>query len=143
MSNNRITYKASVSGIAPALTDDLLATYRSLKPAGGPIADAMETLLQCVEKWWELPESSGQDKQYYPLVGSEIVKLDKEIQDQLYDLIPWDHELKAMGQLFDTISSATDKPLRDAAYHLLWYVKEFNFDREPITQEVYDRLKPQ
>lgn len=141
MSKERSSYKSSPTGVAPALTENSLSAYRDLIPDNGPISDAMKTLILCVEKWWELPESSGQDKQYHPSVGGEVVKLDKEIQDQLYDLIPWEHELKAMGQLFSTISIVSQKQLRDAAFHLLWYVKELSFDREPITQEVYNSLK--
>lgn len=31
----------------------------------------------------------------------------------------------------------SNKPLRDADFHLLWFVKELNKDREPITNDLW------
>lgn len=131
MSNQRLG-----GTFAPPLTDELLASYRSLKPTDGPVGDALETLLKCVEKWWELPESQGTAVRRHPVGVGTIVPLEQNIADALWDLIPWDHELNAIQSLFDTIDATSSKPLRDAAFHLLWFVKELNNDREPMTNDL-------
>lgn len=120
---------------APQLTDESLASYKELKPADGPVGDAMETLLKCVEKWWDLPESQGTEITRHPVGRGVIVPLEDSIAKTLWDLIPWDHELNAIQQLFDTIDSKNAE-LRNAAFHLLWFVKELNLDREPMTNDL-------
>lgn len=119
---------------APPLTDKLLSSYAQLAAGAPPeIKDAMQTLLKCVCQWWDLPESSGKEGTEPHLSGKgTIVTLDSEIADALWDNIPWIHELQMLEKLFETITSA---PLRNAAHHLLWFAKELELGREPITAD--------
>ncbi len=141
---------------APPLTDEKLAAYGVLAAsAPGPVKDAMTELLACCEKWWNLPEPNGTAVRPHPVGVGAIVSLQENHAKELSDLIPWTHELKAMQELFDALPSGstsgeevltdgvrwavvTDpeaKALRDAAFHLLWHVKELDLDREPLTAD--------
>lgn len=121
--------------LAPALTDDVLSQYSMMieRLPEGPIKDALQTLVGCVHEWWSLPESDEVGSPH-PSGRGVIVPLTAEVKDAIYELIPWSHELDAIQGLFDTIP-ATDHVLRKCAFHLLWYVRELNLDREPITLE--------
>jgi len=122
---------------APPLSDGLLAEYRARIDAlpASPVRDAMDALHKCCAAWWELPESTGTKTTAHPVGVGTIVELGDAEQKALYDLIPWEHELSAMRPLFEGISAATDKALRDAAHHLLWHAVELNQDREPLTAD--------
>lgn len=138
-----------VACLAPALTDEKLSKYNSLFDGAeaGPVKDAAMKLLACVSAWWALPDSKrtdgnrlkffhkSEEEQERTERTVELVPLEKEHQKSLYDLIPWDYELVALDTLFDTIPNDTQKELRDAAFHLLWFVKELNLDREPLTAD--------
>jgi len=125
---------------APPLTDDLFAEYEGLlstvvlsKPS--PLRDAFQTCLTAVNKWWLLPESSGNEEGNHSL-NIRVVGLDQEIKDALYDLIPWDHEIEAYKAMLDGIDNPT---VRNAFAHLLWHVVELNNDREPVTRDKVGR----
>lgn len=122
---------------APPLTDAKLAGYRDLIDALPPSAvrDAMDALHKCCAAWWELPESTGTATRAHGSGVGTIVDLDEGAKKSLYDLIPWAHELAAMGTLFDGIDPKADKALRDAAHHLLWHAIELEQDREPLTAD--------
>ena len=64
-----------------------------------------------------------------------IIPLEESIATQLFDDIPWDHEIDAIQKLCDEIDNSTQKELRDMAFHLLWHVKELSIDREPMTSD--------
>lgn len=120
---------------APPLTDDALARYADIaKSATAPVQDAMTKLLSCVSTWWNLPESNGTTTTPHSSGRGTIIPLDGVIAKTLYDLIPWEHELDAIQSLFDRIDPS-QKDLRNAAFHLLWHVKELNQDREPVTAD--------
>ena len=120
---------------APPFTDQKLDAYKALAESAAPeIKDAMLVLHHCVAKWWNLPESTGAGKPHASGRGL-MVPLDDSIKADLDDHIPWPKELAAYGQLFESISNETHKPLRDAAFHLLWGVQELNLDREPMTTD--------
>jgi len=122
---------------APPLTDELLMKYEALVndlDPQFPVRDAMVKLLDCCKQWWDLPESVGEGKPH-PSGRGNIVGLDEPIKKALWDHIPWSHELKAFGVLFDGIDPVKQKELRDAAHHLLWHVVELDLDREPITTD--------
>lgn len=137
-----------VACFAPPLTDDLLRSYRlladGLPDSQGDVRDAMRECLKAVETWWNLPESSGNHRHDGDLLithkGQEalvpVVGLSEELKAKLWDSIPWDYEIDSMDKLFEGIDPVADKPLRDAAFHLLWHVKELNLNREPLTQDV-------
>lgn len=130
-----MTKKQIGGSFAPPLSDELLTTYQAVSAsADGPVKDALATLLACCRKWWELPESVGGGNAH-PSGRGFIIELDHTIKDELWDFIPWPHEIKAMESLFESIDSVSQKDLRNAAFHLLWHVKELNLDREPITTD--------
>lgn len=121
---------------APPLTEEKLAAYRALAKAAPPeVADAMTQLLACASAWWEQPESSGHVTRPHPAGVGVIVALDAPVAKALWDHIPWTRELDSMAALFDTIDPVKDKPLRDAAHHLLWLARELDLDREPLTAD--------
>lgn len=117
---------------APPLTDELLAAYHALAlEAGEEIRDAMLKLHACAAQWWELPESTGDGKPH-PSGRGYIVALDAPIATALWEAIPWTRELDMFGALFDTLPTGR---LRNAAFHLLWFAKELDLDREPLTSD--------
>lgn len=130
---------------APPLTDEKLESYRSLAmSAPPPIRDSMLSLLSCVNHWWGLPESlhpktphpnvfhTKKDGTVTPVMTQPLESAHAESLDPL---IPWAHEIEAMKGLFETINPVSQKPLRDAAHHLLWHVVELDKGREPITSD--------
>lgn len=128
--------KRQIGGsFAPPLSDELLDKYQALiAQSQGAIKDALTTLLTCCRKWWELPESVGGGNAH-PSGRGFVVELDHAIKESLWDLIPWPHEIKAMESLLNTLDPVGQKDLRNAAFHLLWHVKELDLDREPITTD--------
>lgn len=136
-----------VACFAPPLSDELLNTYQELtRGISGPVADAMLTCLIPVRLWWKLPESKcpGQTLKIFHRTDPNVERvetpikvtpLEEQHKKDLWDSIPWGYEIDAIQKLFDTISPATNNALRNAAFHLLWYVRELNADREPLTQE--------
>jgi len=136
--------------MAPPLTDETLDRYRRLAAAApGPVRDSMLACLVAVAHWWELPDSSRTDGERLKILHRpqsdkprsesvyELVPLEDSHREQLDDMIPWAHEIEAMQRLFDTIPGE-QKELRDAAFHLLWYLKELDLGREPAT---LDRIR--
>jgi len=143
---------------APPLTDELLAKYRTTiddMPAG-PIKDALDSLLPCCEEWWDLPEPNGTKTKPHPVGVGTIVSLQDDHKHVLDEHIPWEHELKAIQDLFDALPTGVTPPgqeqfvygvrravvidpaakaLRDMAFHLLWHVRELDFGREPLTAD--------
>lgn len=122
---------------APPLSDEKLIEYRVLADAlpASPVKDALLSLLACCEKWWELPEPAATKQWAHPSGKGTVVALQDDHAQALWDLIPWKHELDATQSLFDAIDPAADRDLRNAAFHLLWHVKELDLDREPLTAD--------
>lgn len=121
---------------APPLTDTALASYRAIVaslPDRSPVRDAMQRLLACCEAWWELPDSRGTQNWAHPSGRGTVIELQSEHQAALWDVIPWREELDHFAKLFDGIDPVKEKPLRDAAHHLLWHARELEMDREPLT----------
>ena len=117
---------------AQPLSIEKVAAYRELaKQAGVEIREAMESLCTMVEVFHETPKSKLQGFQHPSGTGTIVQLEDAEIQ-RIWDHVPWPRECDSMGVLFDSL---TDKPVRDAAYHLLWYARELAMDREPITTD--------
>lgn len=121
---------------APPLTDSKISQYKSLieSQTSGPLKDSLTTLLKCCEHWYNIPESEGTQVRDHPSGVGNIVPLDEVSMEALDDDIPWEHELNAIQGLCDAIP-VSEKELRDAAFHLLWHVKELNLDREPLTAD--------
>lgn len=122
---------------APPLTDDLLAKYQTLinaVPAGQQLRDALNDCMACCRKWWDLPESTGEGTPHLSGRG-KVIDLDLPTAEALFDHIPWEEELDTFAKLFNEIDPQEKRDLRNAAFHLLWHVKELNMDREPITTD--------
>jgi len=120
---------------APPLSDELLVKYRGIidtLPASA-IKDAMAALYVCCAKWWELPDSLG-TRVFHPSIPVMIMPISAENAALLEQHIPWKEELESMQVMFNGIpTDQTD--LRDAAFHLLWHIKELERDREPLTTD--------
>lgn len=126
---------------APPLSDELLASYKAMIDAlpDSPVKEAMGTLHTCCAKWWELPDSPGAGVPHPTGASIAIVALSADNARVLWDHIPWKEELNMMTELFERINPRTERPLRNAAFHLLWHAIELEMDREPLTS---DRLNP-
>lgn len=128
-----------VACFAPDLTQDKLDDYEilGLHIKDPQIKDYYTRCLECVKQWWQLPESSLKAKTEIDVLHQgvnkkvSIVPLEKSHQEQLFNSLPWLTDCEPIGKAFDTIPQGE---LRDAAFHLLWYVIELTNDREPITQ---------
>lgn len=131
---------AHVGGsFAPPLTDELLDRYGLWIDALGPgkVKEAMSALLACCRAWWELP-ASDLTGTTHPVGKGQIVPLSAPLQKALWDHIPWTDQLDLYAQWLDGIDPATQADLRNAAFHLLWHVKELDLDREPLTSDMLD-----
>lgn len=129
---------------APPLDDQKLAAYRALIDAVpvSPARDALDALHKCCAAWWDLPESTGTGTRPHASGRGTIVDLAEPAKKTLWDLIPWTHELLAMGGRTDEkgtyhpgLFDALESELRNAAFHLLWHVRELDLDREPLTAD--------
>ena len=131
---------------APPLDDAKIEQYQRLADgiSAGPICDAFCSLLEMVVKFRETPESKlpgvplQTEYTRSPFKGKappKIVPLEQAEVERIWDYVPWPHELNAIGQLFDTIPNESQKELRDAAFHLLWFGRELCLDREPMTND--------
>jgi hypothetical protein len=134
---------ASLACAAPSLDAGKLKSYLDLAKASDPqTADAMGSLITMVEMHLDRPKASAKANAPastpHPSGIGVIEPLPEEEVKRLWDVVPWEEELEMYGKIFDRISPETNKPLRDAAFHLLWYGRELFLDREPITQ---DRIK--
>ena len=120
---------------APELTEPTLARYADLVRTTDPasvIGDYLRQLMKVVNAWWALPESTGPAGEKHASGRGVLQPLDETIKSELWELIPWAGEINAIQAELDNLPSGE---LRDAAFHLLWYVKELDLDREPLTLE--------
>lgn len=123
---------------APRLDAAGVDGYRALaRSAGGDVGGAMLKLCDLVGAYLGLhgadaPDHSGDP---HPSGLGFVRRLPEETVERLDPHVPWRREVKELSALFDTIDPAADKPLRDAAHHLLWYAAELTMDRHPITTD--------
>lgn len=130
---------------APPIDSAKLDEYEKLaSQATGPVADSIGQLIAMVRLFLETPKSTRPAETVHlravrdgkTITSASCIPLEDAEVERIWDAVPWEHELDAMGQLFESISNETHKPLRDAAYHLLWYGRELTRDREPMTVEM-------
>ena len=138
-----------VACMAPPLTDAKLAAYDKLIKDcdDARVADAMAMLMKCVKAWWVLPESKRESRGLVLMHRDDPAKERKPITVPVTPLeethvasldavTPWmaelDHLSKGDVGLFDKLPLGE---LRNAAFHLLWHVKEITLDREPMTMD--------
>lgn len=123
---------------APPLTDAKIAEYEALintLPKISQIRDIMNILLKCCKEWWKLPESKSNEIVKHASGTGVVIKLDESVNSALWDFIPWRTDIKAYGDVLDTIDPVGQKDLRNAAFHLLWHAAELELGREPITND--------
>lgn len=130
------TKKVLIGGsFAPPLTEEKLKEYKLLAASAEPkISEVMLKLIEMVEVFNETPTSTLPPEEYMIDIVDKIPLEDKEIQ-RIWNYVPWDYELDAYGNLFETIGYYSNKPLRNACFHLLWFARELEADREPITND--------
>lgn len=127
---------------APPLSDELLDSYADLigdLDHASQLHDILTKLFACACKWWEMPDSKGTEVRNHPSGVGVIVPLEDKYKADLFDLIPWKEELEVYQRKLDEIDPVSQKDLRNAAFHLLWHVKELEMDREPLTAEKITR----
>lgn len=141
-----VTKQMPVACFAPPLSDESLARYRELASAqpAGELKDALDRLLACVSAWWELPESQP-DHDHPRLairhrgkdVSVPLTPLEDRHVAALDAVTPWPRELDYLSNPEDSglLDGLPPGELRDAAFHLLWHVKEIALDREPVTHD--------
>jgi hypothetical protein len=137
------TQKASRIGgsFAPPLSDKALKEYEGLIEElddNTALKHALTELHKCCGHWWKLPapkeEKARKSTPHLSGMGT-IIPLHDEHAEALDEHIPWDHELEAYQKMFDEIDPVAQKDLRNAAFHMLWHVKELALGREPMTND--------
>lgn len=128
--------KIVVGGIfAPPLPVEKARGYRELAASLEDfIKEPFLRLCDMVEQFHETPESQ------LPGIAhvtnrALVVPLEDVEKDRMYDAIPWPHEMEMYGALFELLDPVSQKTERDAAFHLLWFARELDLDREPLTTD--------
>lgn len=120
---------------APPLDAAKIAAYRSLgTAAGGQVGEAVGKLCDMVAIFQQTPVSTAKGVPH-PSGRGIITPLEDEEIKRIWDAVPWDTEIAMLRDLFETIDPKASKPLRDAAFHLLWFAVELEKDREPMTAD--------
>jgi len=120
---------------APPLTETELKAAEKLAERGdGPVRDGVLTLVKMARTFLKTPKSKAAGSPH-PSGQGRVVRLDPAEVDRIESVVPWRHELDSLAGVFEGIDPARDKPLRDAAFHLLWYGYKLTADREPATTD--------
>lgn len=120
---------------APPLDAAKIASYRALAATAEPeVSEIMLNLCDMVETFQRTPRSKQNGSPHASGVGT-IIPLEQAEIKRIDSVVPWMRECDMYGEVFDGIDNETQKPLRDAAFHLLWFAKELTLDREPITAD--------
>jgi hypothetical protein len=96
------------------------------------LGDYLRKTLKPIETWWDLPESVGPSGELHKSGRGVLQPLDAEVLEALWEDIPWEPEINAIQAEFEKMPTGE---LRNIAFHLLWYLKELNLDREPLTRQ--------
>jgi hypothetical protein len=124
---------------APRLDAAGVDRYRALAADAPPaVRDAMLPLCDAVAAYLGVGDRAAGRAVPHPCGYGLIKKLPGDALESLDPHVPWPRELAALAEAFDGIDPAADKPLRDAAYHLLWYATELSLDRHPITADTIE-----
>jgi len=127
--------KLLFGSFAPPLTNEKLDSYVELaNTATDQIKEIMLKLINMVKHFNLTPTSPlvGVMKTYDTTKAIMIPLEDKEIE-RIWDTVPWEYEIDSYSTVCNSISNETHKPLRDAAFHLIWFARELTADREPMT----------
>jgi len=153
-----IMSKTLIGGsFALPLSDEMLAEYEVLAKecADRKAAGYMTELCRMLRVFRETPESSAKPRKH-PVAGLMVPLEEAEVQ-RIWDFVPWAEECDLMGAAFDKLQAGEcaenarllevyrigggvgpepallDTKMRDAAFHLLWFARELEKDREPCT----------
>lgn len=122
---------------APPLPASKLAAYEALATALplGPARDGMLSLVAMKKKFDETGPS-GRAPTIHPATRTPIVTpLEEAEVRRIWDHVPWPAECDMLGKVFDALDPVTQRDVRNAAFHLLWFARELTLDREPITND--------
>lgn len=134
---NQSTAPQIGGSFAPPMDAKQLSAYRKLTDDVSPQAgEAMKALADMVELYMKRPapkkgEPAPQAAPHSSGTGLVIPLPEAEVK-RLWDAVPWNEELEMYATVFDRLPPGE---ARDAAFHLLWYGKELELDREPITTD--------
>lgn len=121
--------------MAPPLDAAKVAAYRKLADAAPEqVKGAMTALLDMADAYLGGPAAKAAGKSRgtpHPSGAGMVVPLEDDEVKRLWDVVPWDEELTMYAGVFDRIDPASEKDLRNAAFHLLWLGRELFLDREP------------
>jgi hypothetical protein len=121
---------------APAMGREELASYRKLAETAEPhVKKAMLALTECCAVHHKAPKSAKRGSPH-PSGRGTVVPLEDLHKESLKEHLPEADELDMYSARFDAIDSQSQKELRNAAFHLLWYVKELSLGREPMTTDL-------
>lgn len=131
----------SAASFAPALAGtDLVSLHKAADEAGGMSKEYMHKLADMVELFMGTPESTIPAVQHRNTLFS-FIPLEEDEKIRIWEAVPWPHELDMMSAVFHKELPSKEKDaLRKAAYHLIWYGRELNKDREPVTVDMRKRL---
>jgi hypothetical protein len=120
---------------APPLTEEALGRYRKLIDdvrAKTELRATLEAVYACCEAWCRAPQARPMRTRKG--VKPAVVPLTPEVKEALRDKLPTPQDLQKCSEVFEAIDASADKPLRDAAFHLLWHATELRCGREPMTR---------
>jgi hypothetical protein len=120
---------------APPLTPEKIEEFKnllSISNAPPSTKGAITDLLKMAEMFFETPEST-EPVEPHPAGVGHVQMLEADEIQRIWDVVPWDYEIEAMCHLFEKLD--TSDPLRNVAYHLVWYANELTDDRQPVTTD--------
>jgi len=149
------TDKYPVACHAPEITTEKVSEYETLISGitDREVKDRCADLLSCVKEYMTLPASAEDTGDTFVFgegaarKSCKIHPFDQSKVNALWDVTPYMTDLAAYEVCFEalppgtvenedgtvTLEDATEKAIRDMAFHLLWYAKEITLDREPLT----------
>lgn len=120
---------------APPLPPETVGGYRALASSASPqVREWVLKFCDMVDHFRLTPDSKRPGVRH-PSGKGLVVPLEKVEVERIDEHVPYDEEIEMVKVLFDGIDPVSQKELRDAAYHLLWFACELALDREPITSD--------
>ena len=122
---------------APPFTDEMLQEYAVLIAAcaNRQVKDILTRLHGMAIAFRKQPAAEGSGTPHASGRGI-VVSLDDAVVQAIWDYVPYQNECVAYVPTLDSIDPITEKPLRDAAFHLLWLAQELTLDRSPMTKDL-------